>query len=95
MSTGLADSGVSAEGYDRAVSSSHSTHFYSSSAVQLHHVKPTGEEVDAGSLGREEELRWNMLDTRSCLAWGLVTVSLSLPGGSKSVAFVHTWHFHQ
>lgn len=52
--------------------------------------------MGGGRLGREEELKCNTLDTRSCLACGTNHISLSLPGGREnSVASMHTQHFHR
>ena len=80
---GLADSGVRLA--VMTVQSVHPTAPISTPPLQFSSTmsNPLGKRWDAGSLGREEELRWNMLDTRSCLAWGTSHVSLSLPGGSK------------
>lgn len=82
---GLADSGVRLKAV-MTVQSVHPTapiSYSSSTQFSSTMSNPLGKRWDAGSLGREEELRWNMLDTRSCLAWGTSHVSLSLLGEVK------------
>lgn len=84
LPAGLADSEVRLVAVTCGVSTPQGTCFCPSFPTQLHCSERAGKDVAGSRLGREEERKWNRLDTRSCLARGTDHVSLSLIAGKKN-----------